>query len=86
MSSAAIPPASIPSAAFHPARGATALGPDSVRGAASAPGHRHLLGDAVRAVKVFGKAAFSVAVLGEYADDVPGVRQADRRAGRRTSH
>ncbi|MEU9124303.1 hypothetical protein AB0C96_31350 [Streptomyces sp. NPDC048506] len=83
MSSAAIPPASVPSAAFHPTKGATALGPDAVRGAASAHGHRHLLGNALRAVTVFGKAAFSVVVMGEYAEDVPGDRQAGHRTERR---
>ncbi|MFI8997064.1 hypothetical protein [Streptomyces sp. NPDC053542] len=33
------------------------------------PGHRHPVGSALRAVKVFAGTAFSVAVLGEYADD-----------------
>ncbi|MGK5631248.1 hypothetical protein [Streptomyces sp. URMC 123] len=31
--------------------------------------HRHVLGDALRAVKVFATAAFGVVVLGEYADE-----------------
>ncbi|MER7395525.1 hypothetical protein ABT381_08425 [Streptomyces sp. NPDC000151] len=31
--------------------------------------HRHPVGSALRAVKVFAGTAFSVAVLGEYADD-----------------
>ncbi|MBZ4014608.1 hypothetical protein [Streptomyces purpurogeneiscleroticus] len=31
--------------------------------------HRHPVGNALRAVKVFAGTAFSVAVLGEYADD-----------------
>ncbi|GGZ76565.1 hypothetical protein [Streptomyces bluensis] len=39
--------------------------------------HRHWLGDAVRAIKVFVGAAFEVAVLGEYTDEA-GVR---RRGG-----
>ncbi|POX36020.1 hypothetical protein C3486_35770 [Streptomyces sp. Ru73] len=33
--------------------------------------HRHPVGNALRAVKVFAGTAFSVAVLGEYADDSP---------------
>ncbi|MGW1379020.1 hypothetical protein ACWD6P_32790 [Streptomyces sp. NPDC002446] len=70
MSSAAIPPASVPSAALRPAaRGATALGPGSAGGAVPAQGHRHFVGNALRAIKVFAGAAFSVAVLGEYAED-----------------
>lgn len=68
MSSAAIPPASVPPASLRPAKGATALGSDPA-GAAPAPGHRYLVGNALRAIKVFLGAAFSVAVLGEYADD-----------------
>lgn len=67
MSSAAIPPASVHSASLHPGKGATALGPGAAGGAAH--GHRHLVGNALRAIKVFVGAAFSVAVLGEYADD-----------------
>ncbi|BDM72857.1 hypothetical protein HEK616_63440 [Streptomyces nigrescens] len=68
MTSATIPPASVPSfsslasAPLHPAKGAPAPG------AASAPGHRHPVGNALRAIRVFAAAAFSVAVLGEYAD------------------
>lgn len=46
------------------ARGATALAP-----AATPHDHRHPVGSALRAVKVFAGTAFSVAVLGEYADD-----------------
>ncbi|MER6306919.1 hypothetical protein ACWCXK_16325 [Streptomyces sp. NPDC001739] len=75
MSSATIPPASIPplpslaSAAPRPATGATALGAAPADGAAPAAGHRHLVGNALRAIKVFATAAFSVVVLGEYADD-----------------
>ncbi|MFH8568749.1 hypothetical protein [Streptomyces sp. NPDC017993] len=63
------------SATFHPvpvsptspqrAAGATALGVAPTHG-----GHdRHLLGNALRAIKVFGAAAFSVAVMGEYGHD-----------------
>ncbi|MFG2286320.1 hypothetical protein ACGFOU_09705 [Streptomyces sp. NPDC048595] len=69
MSSAAIPPAAVPSPSLHPARGATALGTGSAAGAAVVHGHRHLVGNALRAIKVFAGAAFSVAVLGEYAED-----------------
>lgn len=47
------------------ARGATAV--TSVH-------HRHLLGDALRAVKVFATAAFDVVVLGEYGEEA-GVRR-----------
>jgi hypothetical protein len=36
--------------------------------------HRHRLGDALRAVRVFAGAAFDVAVLGEY-DEEAGVRR-----------
>ncbi|WP_319949563.1 hypothetical protein [Streptomyces halobius] len=64
MSSAAIPPASM-----HPVKGATALGSGADHGTTSGHPHRHLVGNALRAVKVFAKAAFSVAILGEYADD-----------------
>lgn len=55
----------------HPIKGATALGPvpDPGHGAKHPHEHRHLVGNALRAVKVFATAAFSVAILGEYADD-----------------
>ncbi|MFR9800209.1 hypothetical protein ACL02U_30580 [Streptomyces sp. MS06] len=36
--------------------------------------HRHPLGDALRAVKVFVRAAFDVVVLGEYGEET-GVRR-----------
>ncbi|UZJ30026.1 hypothetical protein [Streptomyces endophytica] len=74
MTSATIPPASVPSlsslasAPLHPAKGAPARAARAA-GAASASGHRHLVGNALRAIRVFAAAAFSVAVLGEYADD-----------------
>jgi hypothetical protein len=45
----------------HPHHGATATG--------STPHSPHLLGNALRAVKVFASAVFSVAVLGEYAEE-----------------
>lgn len=37
-------------------------------------GHRHVLGEALRAVKVFAGAAFDVIILGEYAEEA-GVRR-----------
>ncbi|MGQ4328288.1 hypothetical protein [Streptomyces hayashii] len=37
-------------------------------------GHRHRLGDALRAIKVFAVAAFDVIVLGEYGQEA-GVRR-----------
>jgi hypothetical protein len=37
-------------------------------------GHRHRLGDALRAIKVFAGAAFDVVVLGEYGEEA-GVRR-----------
>ncbi|MFH9869734.1 hypothetical protein ACH4NT_27105 [Streptomyces lydicus] len=86
MSSAAIPPGSMSSAVLHPAKGATALGPDSA-GGASVHGHRHVLGNALRAVKVFGRAAFSVVVMGEYAEDAaPADHRTNRRIDHRTGH
>ncbi|MFF5028056.1 hypothetical protein [Streptomyces collinus] len=36
--------------------------------------HRHFLGDALRAVKVFAEAAFGVVILGEYGEEA-GVRR-----------
>jgi hypothetical protein len=44
-------------------------------------GHRHLVGDALRAVKVYVRAAFDVVILGEYGEEA-GVR---RRYGPRVS-
>ncbi|GAA1423562.1 hypothetical protein GCM10009601_26970 [Streptomyces thermospinosisporus] len=63
MSAAAIHPATPPG---RPPAGATPL-----RGE-----HHHPLGDALRAVKVFLRAAFDVIVLGEYAEEA-GVRRKD---------
>ncbi|MER5210038.1 hypothetical protein ABT063_05475 [Streptomyces sp. NPDC002838] len=37
-------------------------------------GHRHVFGEALRAVKVFAGAAFDVVILGEYAEEA-GVRR-----------
>ncbi|MFF7700165.1 hypothetical protein [Streptomyces lydicus] len=86
MSSAAIPPGSMSSAVLHPAKGATALGPDSA-GGASLHGHRHVLGNALRAVKVFGRAVFSVVVMGEYAEDAaPTDHRTNHRPDHRTGH
>ncbi|MCX4823954.1 hypothetical protein OG883_29585 [Streptomyces sp. NBC_01142] len=45
----------------HPRHGATATG--------AAPHPPHRVGNALRAVKVFAEAVFSVAVLGEYAEE-----------------
>ncbi|MFH8368687.1 hypothetical protein [Streptomyces sp. NPDC018031] len=59
MSTAVVNP--VPGPAAH---GATALRDD-------AEGHpRHLLGNALRAVKVFAATAFSVVVLGEYGEEM----------------
>lgn len=69
MSSAAIPPASVHPASVHPVKGATALGDDPGHGTAPVHPHRHVVGNALRAIKVFATAAFGVAVMGEYADD-----------------
>lgn len=57
--------------------GATALG--------STAHHRHVVGDALRAVRVFGATAFSVVVLGRYDAEptsvpVPRPRQRNRDA------
>ncbi|MGW3012952.1 hypothetical protein ACWC9R_29595 [Streptomyces sp. NPDC001219] len=67
MSSAAIPPGPVHPVSLNPAKGATALGtgPD----AAAVHEHHHVVGNALRAIKVFASAAFSVVVMGEYADD-----------------
>ncbi|MDT0461094.1 hypothetical protein RM550_36230 [Streptomyces sp. DSM 41527] len=69
MSSAAIPPGPVPPIPVHPGKGATALGADPGRGAAAVHEHRYVVGNALRAIKVFVTAAFSVAVMGEYADE-----------------
>ncbi|MEV5338401.1 hypothetical protein AB0K93_07930 [Streptomyces sp. NPDC052676] len=61
MSAAAITPAPAPA---RPPTGATAV----------AGSHRHRLGDALRAVKVFAGAVFDVVVLGEYGEEA-GVRR-----------
>ncbi|UKY52133.1 hypothetical protein [Streptomyces inhibens] len=68
MSSAAIPPSPLHPVSLHPAKGATALGSDSAGGAAAVHEHRYFVGNALRAIKVFATAAFSVVVMGEYAD------------------
>lgn len=69
MSSAAIPPGPVHPVSLHPAKGATALGVDPGRDPAAAHEHRYVVGNALRAIKVFASAAFSVVVMGEYADD-----------------
>lgn len=48
---------------LRPVPGATALG------TGPADEHRHLVGNALRAIKVFAGAALSVVLLGEYADE-----------------
>ncbi|TWV40788.1 hypothetical protein FRZ03_21965 [Streptomyces misionensis] len=57
--------ATVSPAPARPPRGATAVD--------GAP--RHLLGSALRALKVFAEAAFGVVVLGEYGEEA-GVRRA----------
>ncbi|MFF9310641.1 hypothetical protein ACF1BS_06980 [Streptomyces sp. NPDC014748] len=52
----------------HPAPPARPAGATAVQGS-----HRHRLGDALRAVKVFAGAAFDVIILGEYGEEA-GVR------------
>ncbi|MBV7696741.1 hypothetical protein [Streptomyces sp. TRM70350] len=43
-------------------------------GAPALTGHRHRLGEALRAVRVFAGAAFDVIILGEYGEEA-GVRR-----------
>ncbi|MFG2830981.1 hypothetical protein ACGFWI_26490 [Streptomyces sp. NPDC048434] len=69
MSSAAIPPGSVHPISLHPVEGATALCEDPGRGVAAGHEHRYFVGNALHAIKVFATAAFSVVVMGEYADD-----------------
>ncbi|MEU9401573.1 hypothetical protein [Streptomyces sp. SID4985] len=64
MSAAAIHP--VHSLQARPPNGATALAGSS---------HRHLLGDALRAIKVYAQAAFGVAILGEYGEEAGVVRR-----------
>jgi hypothetical protein len=56
--------ATISSVPDHPPTGATAVD--------GAP--RHLLGSALRAIKVFAEAAFGVIILGEYGEET-GIRR-----------
>ncbi|MEU8569945.1 hypothetical protein AB0C51_16590 [Streptomyces pathocidini] len=51
-----------------PRRGASALGPETTAH------RRHILGDALRAIRVYLSTAFRVAVLGEYVDRSPVIR------------
>ncbi|GAA2614220.1 hypothetical protein Stube_25810 [Streptomyces tubercidicus] len=69
MSSAAIPPGSVHPVSLQPVKGATALGNDPGPGTAARHEHRYVVGNALRAIKVFATAAFSVVVMGEYAND-----------------
>ncbi|NGO78814.1 hypothetical protein G6045_24610 [Streptomyces sp. YC504] len=60
------------SATFHPAP----VRPGTPSGAtATGVPHTHHLGNALRAVKVFTRAAIDVAILGEYAEDTGVVRR-----------
>ncbi|GAP48092.1 hypothetical protein [Streptomyces azureus] len=54
-----------------------ASAPGRPPGAATVAGshHRHLLGEAVRAVRVFAGAAFDVIILGQYGEEVGVVRR-----------
>ncbi|MEU8683864.1 hypothetical protein [Streptomyces sp. NPDC048611] len=69
MSSAAIPPGPVHPVSLNPVKGATALGTGPGPDAAGVHEHHHVVGNALRAIKVFASAAFSVVVMGEYADD-----------------
>ncbi|MDK1345831.1 hypothetical protein QNO09_21520 [Streptomyces sp. 378] len=58
-------------ATIHPAPA-----PGRPHGATAVAGsHRHRLGDALRAVKVFAGAAFDVVILGQYGEEVGVVRR-----------
>ncbi|MFF9567539.1 hypothetical protein [Streptomyces sp. NPDC014685] len=52
-------------------------GPAHDTGAVTGHPRTHRIGDAVRAVKVFVRAAFGVVVLGEYAEEA-GIRRRSR--------
>ncbi|WFB08854.1 hypothetical protein LRS74_18750 [Streptomyces sp. LX-29] len=56
-------------AAFSPLPGAPTSGATALRPETEAH-HRHVLGNALHAVRVFATAAFGVTVLGEYGDDL----------------
>lgn len=56
-------------ATIHPPTAARPAGATAVQGS-----HRHRLGDALHAVKVFAGAAFDVIVLGEYGEEA-GIRR-----------
>ncbi|MEU5305586.1 hypothetical protein ACH4YO_34555 [Streptomyces noursei] len=68
MSSATISSVSVHAVPRRSANGATALGTDAATGSAAVREHRHPVGGALRAVKVFAAAAFSVVVMGEYTE------------------
>ncbi|NGO15415.1 hypothetical protein G5C60_49530 [Streptomyces sp. HC44] len=61
-------------ATFTPASGPARHGAPPGATALDDRHHRHLVGDALRAVKVFASAAFDVILLGEYGEEA-GVRR-----------
>ncbi|MFB7633152.1 hypothetical protein ACFC0M_19740 [Streptomyces sp. NPDC056149] len=67
MSSATFTSAPVHAVPLRSTKGDTSLGA-AANGSADAPEHRHALGNALRAVKVFTAAAFSVVVMGEYTE------------------
>ncbi|MCX5387905.1 hypothetical protein [Streptomyces sp. NBC_00083] len=69
MSTATFTPAPTPSAGPGAPRGATASG--------AAPHRPHMIGNAVRAARVLAGAAFSVVVMGEFAEEA-GVHRRSR--------
>ncbi|MFG2135385.1 hypothetical protein [Streptomyces sp. NPDC048650] len=69
MSSASLHSASVHPLSLNPVKGATALGSDPARGTEHLHESHHVIGNALRAVKVYVAAAFSVVVMGEYSED-----------------
>ncbi|MGP3983514.1 hypothetical protein [Streptomyces sp. KR80] len=51
-----------------PAKGASALGSVPAR-------HQHVLGNVLRAIRVYAEAAIRVAILGEYSERSPVIRR-----------
>ncbi|MFE6687089.1 hypothetical protein ACFVFQ_11490 [Streptomyces sp. NPDC057743] len=66
MSSATFTSAPVHAVPLRSTKGDTSLG--AATGSADAPEHRHAWGNALRAVKVFTAAAFSVVVMGEFTE------------------